>query len=379
MNKAYEFYPVRSEPLMDLTRFFREKGEHYKAYYYYKIGVQIPFPQNDVLFIESFPYRGGFLYEASILEYYIHPEKGLKTAIAYMLYREEFQQNVVSNLKFYVKPISATLSAINLPLIFGEKYKPSAISVLNYPMANVRYINYTIENGEYKTPNNEAVDTKNAFMNLKTKKIKFKLEDSLDLPKFETHIKGLEDVRIYEKNDKTHFIATSVFEYCQNKIRMVTGEYPYANCKVLKSPTDNNCEKNWLPIKNTDKIIYSWQPLIVLENDKIIKQYDTPPLIKLFRGSALPIEWNSNMLGLVHIAEYSKPRNYYHCFIELNSDFKPVRLSLPFVFKSVAIEYCISMRELDSETVQCFVSFNDSNPHKVDIKYSDIPWGFNLS
>ena len=182
-----------------------------------------------------------------------------------------------------------------------------------------------------------------------------------------------------KQNEKLHFIATSVHEYAQNKIRMVSGEYPYANCKVLESPTNNNCEKNWLPIKNTNKIIYNWCPFIVLENDSPILKYETPPIFNLFRGSAPPINWNSNMLTLVHIVEYSKPRNYYHLFIELDSEFKPIRVSLPFVFKSIAIEYCVSIRELDSETVQCFVSFNDSNPCKVDIKYSDIEWGFSLN
>ena len=51
--KAYELNPRRSENLYFLTRIFREKSEHYKAWHYMLKGLAIPKP-DDLLFIEIY-------------------------------------------------------------------------------------------------------------------------------------------------------------------------------------------------------------------------------------------------------------------------------------------------------------------------------------
>jgi len=381
MMLAYMYRPSRSESIYHLVKYFRETGQHYKAYHYIKLCENVPFPKDDVLFIETKIYNGLFDYEASIVEYYIHKDKCLNTTIQYMLKIPDFQQNCLSNLKFNVKSIkNSKLKKLNFQYPFGDEYKPSAISVSDYPMANIRYINYWIKNGEYFTKNGVPVQTHNAYVNLETNEVVSKMDDSsINLERFDTNVKGLEDIRLFTNDNKLKFTATSVREYEKDVIRVVTGDYckngNYENVKVLKTLTNNSCEKNWIPITNTNTFIYTWHPYTIIDNDsKVLKVIETPPLFSLFRGSAPPIIFRDELLVLVHFVEYSKPRKYYHCFVKLSKDYnKLIAVSLPFFFRENAIEYCLSVIERN-DSLTCFVSLNDSDLHEISIEYSDLKW-----
>ena len=67
------------------------------------------------------------------------------------------------------------------------------------------------------------------------------------------------------------------------------------------------------------------------------------------------------------------PRKYYHCFIELESSYKPIRMSIPFVFQNASVEYCISFRSI-GDNLEMYVSFMDSNPKKVTVEWSALEW-----
>jgi len=382
MQRAHAYRPCRTESIYALAKFFREVGHHYKSYYYIKIGLSVPFPKNDVLFIESDVYNGLFNYESSIVEYYIHHDKCLRTTMDYMLKLPHFQGNCVSNMKFSVKPLKdAKYNRLNLPSPFGEDFTPSAVSLSNYPMANVRYVNYKIQpDGSYVMPNGIVV-TKNAYVNLETNEFSIMEEP---LVNFETHIRGLEDLRLYKNpNGKLCFTATSFKQFIQDKISIVHGEYDidtntYKNYNGIQSPFNSDCEKNWVNIPETDDFIYSWSPLRIgkIRNNKFLyfKEITTPPLFSLFRGSASPIEVNEKWLVLVHFVEYCQPRKYYHCFVELEKNtYNILRVSVPFVFQNIGIEYCISGR-LVEDSLEYYFSSWDKDSSKIEFKVSAIEW-----
>jgi tetratricopeptide (TPR) repeat protein len=108
MQKAFEFRPCRAEPLYKLTEYYRTCANFYKAYEYYLKGLKVPYPKDDVLFVESNVYSGLFEYEASIIEYYIKRDNCLRSTIQFMLKSPIHQQNCISNLKFAVKKIEST-------------------------------------------------------------------------------------------------------------------------------------------------------------------------------------------------------------------------------------------------------------------------------
>lgn len=383
MQKAHLFRPWRAEPIYQLTEYFRVNSQFHKAYHYMEIGRKIKFPKDDVLFVEKFPYEGGFDYEASILDYYVKTDKkiGLTSSVHALLKNSSNSTNIISNLKFYATPITTTYTKLQLPDVFGEDFTPSAISVLNYPFANIRHVNYRIQpDGSYKTPNGIVV-TRNAYINLETGQLVAAMSDPTAL--FDSHIRGIEDLRLYHKdNGELWFTATSYKQYVKDHISIVHGNYDLENTRLtnavgIRSPTGNTCEKNWVNIPGSEEFIYSWNPLRIghIKDDQFVftKTVQTPPLFHHMRGSAPPMRKGDGWWVLTHFVEYCVPRKYYHCFIEFDNSWKPLRITLPFYFKQNAIEYCISTL-FNGSQIECYVSFNDCNPHKAIVKESSLTW-----
>jgi len=386
MQRAYNFHKHRAEPIYELTKHFREKGDWYKAYHYMRIGREIPYPKHDVLFIDSFHHQGGFDYEASILDYYVNPDKkvGLRSATTYLLKQDVHIQNVVSNLQFYTEPISKITTPLPIPSVFGEDFRASAVSVLNYPFANVRFVNYLKPvDGNYKTKDGSPVQSRNAYINIETGECIAEMDDStITIPEKESPIKGLEDIRLYRENDTIKFIATSYHQYTYG-IGMVVGDYDfetnsYKNCKPINSPFNQGCEKNWMPVNDTGDIIYNWSPLRVgkiVENDlQIIITHKTPALFSIFRGSAPPRIVNDKLWVLVHFVNYGETRTYYNCFVELEQNtYKPLRVTLPFIFKQHSVEYCVSFRMV-GQIIECYASYMDGDPFKIRFPINNLEW-----
>jgi hypothetical protein len=239
-----------------------------------------------------------------------------------------------------------------------------------------------MEGGEYKT-RDCPVDTQNAYMNLATGECVCKMStDSISLQRNDCSVRGLEDVRLYRDDGVLKCIATSVYEYDATRVSQVEAVYnvdtgSYGDFHLLRSPFGRKCEKNWIPIPGTGMVIYEWSPLRIgsVNGDSLRVQitHDTPPLFQLFRGSAPPIQLPSGWMALVHFVEYSKPRKYYHCLVDLDSAYKPRRVSLPFIFLSASVEYCISFRKTEG-MYMFFVSQMDANPSKVMIRENAFDW-----
>ena len=379
IQRAYDFHPKRSEGLYHLAKYLREKGHHYKAYHYIQLGSAIPLP-SDNLFIETDVYNGLFDYEKSILDYYVKSDRseGLRSSVRFMLKMSYFQPNVVSNLKFYVMPVRSTRTPLAIPNPFGDDFRPSALSIVSYPITNVRFVNYKVIDGAIVTPNGVSL-CENAVFDLVKREIISKMDEStVSLPITPHHIRGLEDVRVYkDRTGQLNFTAT-VHNYQSDVVRILHGHYDpngsYSNCAIIPSPTGRQCEKNWLAIEGTDTLIYDWHPLVIVNTKgDVLRTIKTPPMFSLFRGSAPPIRVGNTWWVLVHFVDYSESRKYYHVIVELNSDMYPVRMTLPFVFVSPAIEYCLSIRYVDA-TLYCYAGINETDLSEFAISVSEFTW-----
>ena len=386
MLKAYEHNKYRAEPLYKLAKYFREKSEYYKAYHYILLGLKIKFPDNQVLFIENDVYSGLFIYEQSIVEFYVshNLDKVLQISMKSLLECPYYHDNVISNLKFSVKSFCSKFTEIKLPAPFGPHFNPSAISLHEYPYANVRYHNYGIDKkGNYSSNDGGPISTKNCYVNL---------EDCEDYKAFQieptkphiSNIQGFEDLRLYKYNNKDYFTAVSNREYSSDKIQIVKGLYnldtlTYDDIEVMVSPTNSTCEKNWISLDCENTFVYKWHPLtigtIIEDRFEITDKIDTPPFFKNIRGSTPPVVVDGTYWVLVHFVECASPRKYYHAFVNLDkTNHRPIRVSLPFYFKSNEIEYCISGRLLDAKTLEYFVSSWDKNPFRATINVNDVKW-----
>jgi hypothetical protein len=204
------------------------------------------------------------------------------------------------------------------------------------------------------------------------------MNDTINLPKNNSYILGLEDVRLFYQNDKICYTSvTSEYSYC-DKIRIVNGEYNINNKKFENNvcmipPTETDCEKNWVIIEN--KIIYKWHPLeigILVDNKlEIIHTTETPRFFNKYRGSTNAFEYNNEFWFVTHGIMNCSPRKYFHQIVVLDNNYEVVKYTVPFYFDKFAIEYCIGFIIINDEVIMT-ASRNDSNPIIVKIKLNNL-------
>ena len=357
--RAFKLRPNRAEPIYALCKYFREKSQHMKAMYYYQIGKKIPYPNDDLLFIEKDVYTWLFDYEYTILQYYVYPNErleGLKASIKYLNNHHQHDNMVFSNIDFYMERMASNGRMTRIDVENQGDFIPSSTSLLrldnNKILANVRFVNYRIQpNGSYLmckdgvlSPH-EKVRTKNAFMYFNDKmepisELTFMDTELTDIPKIPVHILGLEDVRLYKLNDKICYTATTLEYSYRDKIRIVKGEYDvnsrkFINNMTLKPPTETSCEKNWIAIE--DKFIYKWHPLeigIVVDGKlEILSSFDTPSFFKHYRGSSNVVEYDNEFWVVTHGIKNCTPRKYFHQIVILDkNNYKVKKYTVPFFF-----------------------------------------------
>lgn len=390
--KAYNYRKIRAEPIYDLVRHFRDISQHYKAYHYYLLGKSIPYPKDDILFIEKNIYDHKFEWEFTILHYYIFPKErieGLKNVVKYYN-KNTFGIDVAfDNVQHYITKITNNSIYHPLDLIYNSpdpEFNPSSVALLEVGdkiLANIRFVNYKIEpNGSY-TYKNGKVMTKNAFVFLNynmepISEINFMSDTLDDITNKDTHILGLEDIRLYYENDKICYTAISLNYSYNDKIRIVKGEYDFENKEFKNNicmipPIETSCEKNWVTID--DKFIYKWYPLQIgsLKENKleITNTIDTPKFFEKYRGSTNGFKYNNSFWFVTHGIMNCSPRKYFHQIIIINSEYNVERYTIPFYFTKLAIEYCLGFIIIN-DIVYFTVSRNDANPIIVKIALTDI-------
>ena len=401
MNKAYKYRKERAEPIYDLTKYFREIGQQVKAYHYYLIGINIPYPKNDLLFIENHVYEKYlFEYEHTILQYYVFQNDrltGLKKSIDYLNKYNYNYDNVYSNMDYYMYRILDIGEKIELNQEKYNDFIPTSTSLLKYNneiIANVRYVNYRIqEDGSYLMSENNILSRDNKVRTMNALlKLDNKLEPNTNLVFMkeildtklskDTNILGLEDVRLFILDNKVKCIATSR-EFSTNTTNsMVIADYnlekyTIENGNIIESPNPNDCEKNWINIIG-NQIIYKWFPLQIgeIKNNKLElsstqSTQETPNFFKNVRGSSNVVEYNNEYWMVVHGVKYSAPRKYYHMIVVLSKEYKLMKYTVPFYFDTYKIEYCLGLL-IEDNTIYMSASRNDAHPIIVKVNVKNI-------
>jgi hypothetical protein len=392
-NKAYNYKKDRAEPIYELAKYFREVGQQIKSYHYYNIGINIQYPKNDLLFIETKIYdKYLFEYEHSIIHYYVFPNDkltGLKLSIDYLNKYNHNEDSVYNNIDHYMFRMLDIGEKIELNQPIYNDFVPTSTSLIKYNneiLANVRYVNYRIQrDGSYLMSKNnilsreEKVRTKNGIIKLNDKmepiaNLTFMYENIDSKLGKETNILGLEDIRLFtDIDDKLKCIATSREFSINSTNSMVICDYnletnTIENGNIIESPNLNECEKNWIPIGN--KIIYKWHPLQLgeIKNNKLIidTTKETPSIFKHLRGSSNIVEYNNEYWCVVHGVKYTTPRKYYHMIVILDKEYNLKKYSVPFYFETYMIEYCLGVL-IENNNLCMSVSRNDSNPIIVKV------------
>ena len=206
---------------------------------------------------------------------------------------------------------------------------------------------------------------------------KFLIEENPNnFKKFPRTVLGLEDVRLFEKDNKIKFLATTLECLKYPDIRIATGDYDINNNKIIiqkifDSPDCDECEKNWVML-NENEIIYKWSPIRIYDYDTLTQKrsYNVPKIFKYFRGSSNPINIGEFKYCLIHTVHYTKPRKYLHWIVKLNQEGYPLAYSTPFDFEDESIEYCLSMNYLTTNNnLEFHYSVWDNSSKSLEIPF----------
>jgi len=263
-----------------------------------------------------------------------------------------------------------------------QNYHPTSSSFLEFqgiPYLNVRYVNYLLTppglyiihdpSGHLRTENyllqlSEDKRTRIGCMQLQTVTSRLTVDDS---------IRGLEDIRLYEFENRMRFIATQRQYSPSRQNRMMIGTVDLSGSALtdlvlLEPPHPTGCEKNWIPLvhQGREHFLYQWFPyqVGVLENGKltIVLEKAMPNLFHRIRGSTTFQEDGKERIGVVHYSEDRSPRHYYHMLVWLNKEtLLPVARSQPFVFGRVGVEFCIGFAVV-GDHLQFWYSQHDRDP-----------------
>jgi tetratricopeptide (TPR) repeat protein len=395
--KGQAFNNYRAEGLYQLVKHFRIVGQQWKAMHYYLEAKKIRKPQI-ALFQESEVYDHLLDYEYTVLQYYVNAadrREGLRSCVKYLQNPQStgFLENVFSNIEFYVQPLLKDPGTL-LPLPKQGDYHPSSCSITKHNgtlVLNARYVNYaTSDQGAYTVRTSDSVvRTKNAFLPAvpgaypPIESLPYVQEDEA-LVEFQTNIMGLEDVRIVSHKGTLFYTAASKSCNINKQYRIVLGSYgsKLSGSRVLESPSHSECEKNWLAVPDLDLtsdyplFIHKWHPFEVGKVDgsklNITTRFQTSPYFSKLRGSANAVKVKDEFWCLTHVVKYGTPRKYYHHIVVLDgATLKPIRLSMPFYFKTHGIEYCLGFH-VDGDQVQFIYSTFDSSPRSVTVPVSQF-------
>jgi len=282
--EGYNSFPDRIENLYEIVNYYRIKGQQKICYHFYLMAYNILKKKNNeidnYLFLHKDIYSYKLIYEFTIIAAYVGIKNISEETLVLLnnCHDNSIINNLFSNLKFYkvlIKPIHTicmddhfTKNINNEDILFTSSSSCLIPSInKNGYYLNVRYVNYKINaNGSYSNIE-KNISTANKFIEFDKNFMKIK-EHIFDLPFTTKRYLGVEDVKIFEHQNKIIYLGTG--QQNDHLIGMKHGHYNFEEKKLeehdLKTSFNkNNCEKNWVYVnyKNSLHVIYKWFPLML--------------------------------------------------------------------------------------------------------------------
>ena len=426
--KAWQLRNHRTEAALRLISYYRQTPNmNFIAYTFmeklFKIqygetvdGIKVcnPIKHHDILFVSSNDMRYQIWEELGIVGYYVN---GGADAARHRLDLRVMSSQLNFNernrlLEFYkwyrvkmpaVKRVQIQLTGDDIPF-FAEGYwrpfNPCIRSEGNRYVISMRTANYETNNAQHFTfrgqdgfiiTRNVIADLGANFEILKDRRAPMELVIPPDaVINRTTNIHGVEDCRWLGLNS---VIATTRQFGETDMNRMIRVDFDYntravTGLKPLTAPVlreDIECQKNWLPFiwKGKEVYIYRINPFTVFTTagEKVLEWTATGPItLDGLRGGAAPCPWTSEkypqeaMIIVGHFSHYGGGgRHYYHRYITLGADLKPVRISKIFMVADDAIQYVAGMCQSMTAGNYCMsYGINDSQAWVMEIEKKEI-------
>jgi tetratricopeptide (TPR) repeat protein len=372
---AHNERPWRAEPLYDLARHHRIKGENHASTLFSERGLELPSPEGDILFVEDWVYRYGLREEFSIGANYardpVRRARGFAACNALALDRsipEATRDLALSNLHFYVTsaaelmPSFAWRSVGFAPPDGYQATNPSVVRRGEELLLVQRAVNYRIDEQfpegdirRYATPDDAPIDTRNFLLRLGAD---FAILDSTEIMRPEPMpepvwplVRGFEDLRPFEWQGGLWCVACvrelNADAWCEQALARIDqtpdGACQLTDWRVLRPEGPQRHEKNWMPCVSGDRLnfIYLCDPTRIVDDQARTVSEETPPVqADQFRGGSQLVAFDGGRLALIHEARVREGnREYRHRFVWFDSDLRLRRVTRPFHFHGHGVEF----------------------------------------
>lgn len=391
---ALSLHVPRAEPFFHLSRRLREQGQHALAYAYLVQVLNVPKPTHDgSLFVEEDVYDYLILVEQSILWFYLYPTMLSAGAdicthvLDIHAIPAEVRQCVMSNLKFYMRPMSLHPAASGPERVYPDEcldeervWRYSSVGFMEDGTTFARLVNYFIQDDGSYYLCQDKVASRLIFNDV----VIHDVVNQTPWHQKEAPVLGLEDSRILETSDAIYTLSASMeFARDKGKISQVLGQLDlhrrqHTVIAVIRSPFEETHEKNWVFAGSLTKVIYRWHPSIWIgrldaATETLVHAHSVPVpgSFEGMRGSTNGVLYRNQWWFVTHyvVANAGKPRTYLHRLVVLDYDLTSVQAtSRPFVFgKDADIEYCLGFRISPRGTATFGYSARDRFPCKLQV------------
>lgn len=387
LTQAYQHHQGRAETLYELANYYRLKGKNALSALYAFHALMIPYPKNDLLFISPDVYHYKCHEELSISGYYVsnlkdHSMKSCDILLTKEGIPEHSRELAKRNILFYVKNVEwdqVVPIDLRAPIVKGNPSKK--YNVLNPVIhwnperqefiGNIRTVNYSQIKGNYESFSpDKKIRTRNFFVHMDDKgyvKRQYEIMDTFARTKYEGHVLGFEDLRLFEYQGQYWVLTNSLEEtttyrpqQCLGRLKFNSDRDQYEVSHYVRCvfPNMKDIEKNWLPFvhENTLYFIYHSQPFTILKPNVLTGECQVysqqQPIgydFSNFRGSAQPIPYENGYLYVIHEVSFVNWRTYYHRLVQFNKNFEITKISRPFTFEHSGVEFCISLTQKNQD------------------------------
>ncbi len=371
---AYEFRPTRAEPLADLARYYRERGQNESAMLWVEAGQRIPYPEGDLLFVDEGVYRHGFLAERSIAGYYCRSadrRRAAHEAALELQLRRDVPDHVRGlarrNGLFYAPRAEALFGPVaTVPLVLPLEepctaMNPSVMLDGSDLVAVIRAVNYRLGDPERSWPKLREIRTRNHLARLARDGTILDVREIVPAdsipPALPSAVVGFEDLRLFRWRGRLHATATvrdrNPAMRCEIALVELDDAARIVDLVVLRGYGDDRHQKNWMPAVDGDALlfVYLCDPTTVLryepEAQRARLEAVHEPAIALdhLRGGSQLVRFDDGWICLTHEVAMIDAwnRRYLHRFVRFDRAFRVAAITEPFRFTDEPIEFAAGL------------------------------------
>ncbi len=397
--ECHQYNPQRAEPLYEIAKYHHGHDDHVLTYLFASAATDRKLPAT-TFFVDRAVYEWKAADLMTIAGFYLDAEtvdrSRCRALLDHMVVNapEDEQGRIRNNRAFYAQSADQTFAGVKIvDLAFTPPPNYHALNPsIHYNYADgvlrcvVRTVNYQIVNGQYLTPDDNIIFTRNFMLELADDLTVTWTIEMVESPQVKAISKttypvhGFEDCRLFYRNGLPYCSATvcdfaPVTDLGRREIvvmQLDPNTYEIVEVHPQRFAHLQEHQKNWMPFgpspfelaqsfapQSDPHFLYSVVPPVTItaNTDALFQTREVLPRDRL-RGGSQAI-WvtdgvDSGYLCVVHDVTFSgKDRIYLHRFVLMQHDgtsLTVAKMSELFYFEQLGIEFCAGLTHVDGYT-----------------------------